>query len=230
MNIEMTTGNENIDQGERIISVLAGSWLLYKSIKNLRKHPFLGLQGVAASGLMLYRGATGVCPLYKQLDIDTTDPEAINITEDITVDVPRDAVYSFWRTLSNLPKFMKHLKSVDEIDAEVSLWVANTPGGLVDLKWNAEITREIEGEYIGWQSVEGSMVDNAGKIEFRDSLNGIGTEIHIEIDYFPPAGSVGRGIASLFNGVFEKIIREDVQGFKTYAEAEDFKTYAGLNL
>jgi hypothetical protein len=27
------------------------------------------------------------------------------------------------------------------------------------------------------------MIDNAGKVEFRETLNGTGTELHIEIDY-----------------------------------------------
>ena len=72
------------------------------------------------------------------------------------------------------------------------------------------------------------MIDNAGKVEFNDTLNGMGTELLIEINYFPPAGSVGRGLTSLFNGVFEKMIREDVQNFKTYAEQADFKRFAGL--
>lgn len=223
-----TTGKENIDQGERVVSLLAGTWLLYKSLKKIGRHPLLGIQGVAAGGMMLYRGATGVCPVYKYLGKDTTDPEAINITEDIVVNAPVDKVYAFWRDLSNLPKFMQHLKSVEELGDHVSLWTANTPGGLVDLSWNAEITREEAGEYLGWQSLAGSMIDNAGKVEFKETLNGTGTELHIEIDYFPPAGSVGRGIASLFNGIFERMIREDIQRFKTYAEETDFKQYAGL--
>lgn len=222
------TGKENIDQGERIVSVLAGGWLLYKSLKKIGTHPILGLQGAVAGGLMLYRGATGVCPVYQQIGKDTTDPEAINITEDITVNVPVDKVYAFWRDLSNLPKFMKHLKSVEELSSEVSVWKANTPGGLIDLKWNAQITREEAGAYIGWQSLEDSMIDNAGKVEFRETLNGTGTDLHIEIDYFPPAGSVGRGITSLFNGAFERMIREDIQNFKAHVETEDFKRYAGL--
>lgn len=225
-----TTGKENIDQGERVVSLLAGSWLLYKSLKKIGKHPFLGLQGAAAGGLMLYRGVTGICPIYQRIGKDTTDPQAISIVENIVVNAPKDKVYAFWRELSNLPKFMKHLKSVEEASDKVSLWTANTPGGLLDLNWNAEITREETGVYLGWQSLEGSMIDNAGKVEFRDTLNGTGTELHIEIDYFPPAGSVGRGIASLFNGIFERMIREDIQRFKSYAEESDFKQYAGLAL
>lgn len=223
-------GNENIDQAERLISALAGGWLLYKSLKNIVKHPIMGLQGSAAAGLLLYRGATGVCPIYDRLSIDHSDVRAINITEDLVVNAPRDKVYAFWRNLSNLPKFMTHLKSVEELNAGVSLWTANTPGGLFDLEWNAEVTREEEGEYLGWQSLSGSMIDNAGKIEFRDALNGLGTEIHIEIEYFAPAGSLGRGLASLFNGIFEKMILEDIRSFKTYVEEADFKAYSGLSV
>ncbi|MES2458747.1 MAG: SRPBCC family protein [Bacteroidota bacterium] len=224
------TGKENIDQGERLVSVLAGGWLLYKSLKNIGKHPFVGLQGVAASGLLLYRGATGVCPLYKQLGKDTTDPQAINISEDITVNIPKDKAYSYWRDFSNLPRFMKHLKSVEELGSDISVWTARTPGGLVDLTWNAQITREQEGSYIGWQSLDDSMIDNAGKVEFKETLNGTGTELHIEIDYFPPAGSIGRGITSLFNGAFERLIREDIQNFKAHAESAEFRKYAGLEI
>ena len=218
----------NIDNGERALSLLAGSYLLYKSLKNITKHPILGLQGAAASGLLIYRGATGVCPLYKRLNMDTTDPEAIHIAETITVNAPREKVYAFWRELSNLPKFMKHLKEVKEFSDTESKWVAHTPGHMVDVSWSAEITHEEEGKYLGWQSTADSMIENAGKVEFNDTLNTIGTQLHIEISYFPPAGSVGRGIASLFNGVFEKMIRSDIQNFKFYAEHADFMNYAGI--
>lgn len=37
---------ENIDRGERIIFLLAGSWLLYQSLKKIDKHPFFGLQAI----------------------------------------------------------------------------------------------------------------------------------------------------------------------------------------
>lgn len=222
-------GDQNIDTGERILSIVGGTYLLYKSLKKLGKHPLLAIQGTAASGLLLYRGATGVCPIYQRLDIDTTDPQAINITESITVNVPKEKVYAFWREFSNLPKFMEHLKEVTEQNENDSHWVANTPGNIIPLSWNAEITHEEKGAYIGWQSTDGSMVENAGKVTFTDTLNHIGTELHVEINYFPPAGSVGRGITSLFNGVFEKMIRADIQNFKSYVEHTDFKNYAGLD-
>ncbi len=223
------TKDQNIDQGERLISVLGGSYMLYKSLANIYKHPLLGIQGTLVSGLLLYRGVTGVCPVYQQMGKDTTDPEAITIIEDIIVNVPRDKVYKFWRDFSNLPKFMEHLKQVTELSEVESAWEAHTPGHIIPLKWNAEITREEENTYLGWQSLENSMIENAGKVEFKDTLNHIGTALHIEISYFPPAGSVGRGLTSFFNGVFEKMIRKDIQSFKAYVEHEDFQNFAGLS-
>lgn len=219
----------NIDQSERVLSLFGGSILLYKSLKQLGKHPIVALQGAAAGGLLIYRGATGVCPLYTRLGIDTTDPQAINISEKVTVNVNREKVYAFWRELSNLPKFMSHLKQVTETSPTQSHWTANTPGQLIDLDWHAEITHEEPGRYIGWQSTKDAMIQNAGKVTFSNALNQIDTEIHVEISYFPPAGSVGRGLTSLFNGVFEKMIRQDILDFKTYVEELDFRTYIGLS-
>jgi len=217
--------SENVNTPERIVSVLAGAFLAYKSISTFTKHPYLALQEALVSGLLVYRGASGYCPVYAGLGKDSTDPSAIHISERFIVNKPKEEVFAFWRSLENLPRFMKHLASVEERDSKTSYWRANLPGEIVKLSWNAEITREEENSYIGWQSVEGSMVDNAGKVEFNDALNGSGTELNIEISYFPPAGSLGQGIAKLLNGVFENMIRKDITNFKHYVEGEDYKTY-----
>jgi len=217
--------NANVDTTERFLSILAGTVIAYKALSQIRKHPIIALQEAMVGGVLLYRGATGVCPIYSRIGKDNTDTPAITITERFIVDKPREEVYAFWRNLENLPRFMKHLASVEEQSENRSQWKANLPGELVKLTWNAEITREEENSYIGWQSVEGSMVDNAGKVEFSDALNGSGTELNVEISYFPPAGSLGQGIARLLNRVFEDKIREDVTNFKHFVEGEEYKTY-----
>lgn len=216
---------ENVNSTERLLSIAAGTFIFYKGIKQIFNHPFIGLQEAAVGGILLYRGATGFCPIYNKIGKDSTDLQAIRITERFIVDRPRDEVYSFWRNLENLPRFMKHLHSVVEMDATHSNWSANIPNDLLKVNWKAEITREEQNNYIGWQSVEGSMIDNAGKVEFSDAINGLGTELNVEINYFPPAGAVGRGVAKLLNGLFEKMVREDITNFKHYVEGEDYKVY-----
>ena len=217
--------NANVDTPERLLSILAGTVITYKALSQIRKHPLIAFQEAMVGGVLLYRGATGICPIYSRLGKDNTDTPAITISERFIVDKPREEVYAFWRNLENLPRFMKHLASVEEQSEIRSQWKANLPGELVKLTWNAEITREEENSYIGWQSVEGSMVDNAGKVEFSDALNGSGTELNVEISYFPPAGSLGQGIARLLNRVFEDKIRQDVTNFKHFVEGEEYKTY-----
>lgn len=216
---------ENVNTTERLLSIAAGTFVFYKGIKQLFSHPLIGLQEVAVGGVLLYRGATGFCPVYDRIGKDTTDLQALRITERFIVDRPRDEVYSFWRNLENLPRFMKHLSSVVEMDSTNSKWSANIPNDVLKISWNAEITREEQNSYIGWQSVEGSMIDNAGKVEFSDAMNGLGTELNIEINYFPPAGNIGRGVAKLLNGVFEKMVREDITNFKHYVEGQEYQTY-----
>ncbi len=222
---KLQSKNGNVNMPERLLSIAGGAFIAYKGLKQLKKHPVIALEEAMVGGVLLYRGATGFCPVYAAMNKDSADTGAINISESLIVNRPRAEVYAFWRKLENLPKFMKHLSSVEEQDNKRSQWRANLPGEIVKLTWNAEITREEEGSYIGWQSVEGSMVDNAGKVRFADAINGTGTELTIDISYFPPAGSLGQGIARLLNGVFEKMVREDIQNFKNYLEGEDYKTY-----
>jgi uncharacterized membrane protein len=217
----------NVESSERVLSTIAGAFLFYKGITQLIKHPIIGIQEALVGGVLIYRGATGYCPIYAKLGKDSTDVEAVRITETFIVNRPRSEVYSFWRKLENLPKFMKHLALVEQIDEKVSHWKAKIPGDLVTVSWNAEITREEESKYIGWQSVAGSQIDNAGKVEFEDAANG-GTQLNVEINYFPPAGNVGRGIAKLFNNVFDSMVSEDILNFKHYVEGEEYQSYSSI--
>jgi len=220
-----TKGRTNINTGERVISIAAGGLLFYKGLTQAFKHPFFALQEAAAGGFLLFRGATGYCPIYAKIGKDTTDPEAVSITERLVVDRPKEEIYQFWRKLENLSRFMKHLESVEQLDDNISHWKIKTPGSMLNISWNAEITREEENAYIGWQSVSGSQIDNAGKVEFKDAASGIGTELNIEINYFPPAGGIGHGAAKLLNGVFKKMVHDDIMNFKHYIEGEDYRQY-----
>ncbi len=215
----------NVNVSERILSVIGGAYLAYKSIENFREHPFISIQEAVAAGLLLYRGASGFCPAYALFDKNSTRSGAVHITGKFIVDRPRPEVYAFWRRLENLPRFMKHLASVEEYDRTRSHWRANLPGEIVKLSWNAEIVEEDQNNYIGWRSLEGSMVDNAGKVTFHDAIEGTGTELTVDIRYYPPAGSLGQGVARLLNGLFENMVREDVANFASYVEGEEYKTY-----
>jgi uncharacterized membrane protein len=213
---------KNINQAERIVSFASGSYMLYKALSGNKSK----VKTLAASYL-IFRGATGYCPLYHALKIDETKAvENIRVKSFITVNKPRLAVYAFWRQLSNLPLFMKHLESVTLTDTDHAIWKAKIPGKLGTLDWTSEITEEVAGEYISWKSVEGSQVENMGVVQFKDAGK-FGTEVHIELSYHAPAGAIGEGIAKLLNPVLERMIKEDIKNFRKYFETGEVPTYEG---
>ena len=206
----------NVNSGERVASVATGTFLI---IDSLRKRNKLSILEAAAGGYLLFRGASGHCPMYSLAGKHhLADPvKNINIKTVLYVNRPSKEVYNFWRNLSNLPLFMQHIKSIKNIDDTHSKWKASLPGHLGSIKWKAAIVKDVPGRFLGWNSLPGSTIENAGKVEFRQTNDG-GTELRVLISYRAPLGILGAGIAKLFNPAFQKIIEGDIKSFKCYIE------------
>ncbi|HZY37660.1 MAG TPA: SRPBCC family protein [Mucilaginibacter sp.] len=217
-----TPAEINLNWPERYISVAAGVKLSFSGIRNLFKSPFSSLLKLGAGGYLLNRGITGHCELYSQAGKHSLSPVNINIKSSFVVNKPRAAVYNFWRKLDNLPLFMNHLESVDVIDHERSHWVLKLPTGVASVSWDAEIVADVPYELIGWSSLPDSIIDNAGKIRFRDAADG-GTLIDMVITYQPPAGGLGASVAHILNPVFKNMVDTDVQNFKQYMDLADME-------
>ncbi len=208
----------NISTGERIVSVLGGLTLVSVAVRNMKNpRSILMLLG---GGYLMVRGATGYCSLNKRLQRNTVykKASAIQISNTVTIDKPRSEVYAFWRKLENLPRFMRHLANVMQIDEKRSHWTAVMPRGLGRISWQAEITDDRPDEYIAWESLPGSLIDNAGSVVFRDATVGEGTEVTAVISYRLPAGDAGALAAKLINPVAEQLIRGDLRRFKSIIE------------
>lgn len=208
----------NLDWPERYTSVLVGASLFSSGLKNLISHPLTNLIKSAAGGYLLYRGLTGHCPLYSSIGKYNTTPRNVNIRSSFSVARPRTEVYDFWRQLDNLPLFMRHLKKVTVLSPVRSHWEVKLP--VAQVSWDAEIVEDQPGFMIGWHSVPGSTIHNAGKVEFRDAPGGNGTIVNVVISYTPPAGGLGTAVGQLLTPVFEKMVREDVGNFKSYMEGQ----------
>lgn len=211
----------NLNWPERYTSIIGGVKLGFSGFKNIFSNPFASVLKIGAGGYLLSRGITGHCELYKRIGKLSTHPININIRSTFTVNKPRHKVYSFWRKLDNLPLFMKHLESVDMLDAKRSHWVLKLPTELATVSWNAEIVHDEPNEMIGWSSLPGSIIDNAGKIRFQDTPDGKGTIVDVVISYQPPAGGFGAGIAKILNPVFKNMVDRDVQNFKQYMDIDN---------
>ncbi len=161
-----------------------------------------------------------------EAEVIVLTPDAIEATKRglrkvrhaVTVNRPAHELYAFWRDFENLPVFMRHLESVTNLDGGRSHWVTRGPGG-AKVEWDAELVADVPGEMIAWQSLPGADVRNAGTVRFIPVPAGRGTEVHVELDYSPPAGSLGAVVAKLFRAEPGQQVRDDLKAFKSVMEA-----------
>ncbi len=211
----LTLNTPMLGKTERAISAIGGSLLIYFVSRKRKTESLL----IAAGGYMLYRAISGNCPVSDVIRSDGRDrrPSNVNVRTQVTVNAPRPEVYAFWRRLENLPLFMKHLESVDELSDSISAWKIRIPGGLGDVRWEAEIVRDVRDKELTWQSARGAGIENAGKINFSDAPSG-GTRIDVMISYRAPMGVLGERLSRLLTPVFRELIENDIMGFKHYLE------------
>ena len=226
----------NVGRGERIVSIAAGSIL---AALGLYRRSLPGLLSAGVGGSLLYRGATGHCHLYDALGLDTArrpgarDDEdlhdrGIHVEQAFLINKSPEELYSFWRDLENLPSFLRHVKSIRVLDDLRSHWVVDAPriaGGKVE--WDAEITKDEPNAFIAWRSLPGSQVATTGQIRFAQAMGDRGTEVHVFMEYLPPAGKVGHWIATLFGSSPKTLIREDLRNFKRFQELGEIPTVRG---
>jgi uncharacterized membrane protein len=124
-------------------------------------------------------------------------------------------LFRYWRNFENLPKFMQHLESVAMREEGVSHWVAKGPAG-TKVEWDARIINEVEDKLIAWQSLKGSDISTAGSVNFDE--NDGNTVVHIHMQYSPPGGKVGAGIAYAFGEEPNIQVQEDLRRFKWLME------------
>jgi uncharacterized membrane protein len=225
----------NVADLERWASAVSGALLTAYGIKQLKERAPSGAAIAAAGGALIYRGATGHCSVYAATGINTADdqararlagPRGVNVEDVTTIYASPAELYAYWRNLELLPRFMNHLVSVKQLDSCRSHWVAKAPAGR-KVEWHAEIVNEIPGELIAWRTLPGSDVVSAGSVQFKRATAGRGTEVHVRLQYDPPAGKVGATIAWMLGHDPSQAIREDLRRFKQLMETGEVPTIKG---
>jgi uncharacterized membrane protein len=161
--------------------------------------------------------AAGITALDVYCSGELADRRAapMHIATSITIDRPPEALYAFWRDLTNLPRVMPHLKSIRVIDPQRSHWTAQGPDGSIE--WVSEIIDDKPNERLAWRSLEDSPVYNAGSVRFDASRDGSGTRVTVELLYDPPTGTVGASLSKLLGRSGE--IRADLAAFQRLIES-----------
>lgn len=216
----------NVGPAERKVSLAGGAALALSGLRCLSRRNYAsGLAMIAAGGMFLYRGQTGYCGLYDAMGVDTmhTQPGGLRIEKAVTIGLPPDEVYEFWRNLANLPRFMKHLEAVEVTGPRTSHWRATGPGG-ISAEWDAEMMEDTPGQQISWHSVGEADIPNKGSVEFKEAPGNRGTEVKVTIDYYPPGGAAGKAAAKIAHGINAQQLEEDLKRLKQILEVGEETT------
>ena len=184
------------DRNDRGLTAFAAA-----SVLGVTALDFMCAQRLGASDAAASRGAS----------------RGVRVEKSTTINRSIEEVYAFWRDFQNFPKFMRHLESVEILGDKRSRWRAKAPAGMT-VEWEAETLQDRENEWIAWRSLPGSQVENSGSVRFQRAPGARGTEVRVQLDYQPPAGTLGRGIAWLFGEEPEQQVKDDLHRFKQLLE------------
>lgn len=212
--------SRNIGAAERAVSLFAGSWL---TLRGLRSRSWAGISMALLGGVLAYRGAKGHSRVYRRIGIVRPNGP-LEIVQSVTIYRPPEEVYGYWRRLENLPKFMRHIRSVVEQSPTRSHWVAQGLGVGKTIEWDSEIIDDVPNERIRWRSLPNGGVMHNGEVRFVRAPGDRGTEVHVEMHYRPP---VGIALAALLYPVNRQMVKEDMRRLKWLLEAGEIPTTEG---
>jgi uncharacterized membrane protein len=153
----------------------------------------------SVAGVTALDVVTGVLNARKQ----SSAREAV--IETITVYRPPADVYAAWRDFEQFPRFMNWLESVRDLGNGLTEWTAKLPVGGTTT-WTAVTTEDRPGQRISWRTIENAKVPSHGTVLFKPTLDGMATEIEVEMQYDVPGS---RALGALFAKL---ATREQVNG------------------
>jgi uncharacterized membrane protein len=209
------TSTVNVVDVERWASAVGGALLI---VDGLRNQAAQGARSIRRRGCRGRRGADvsrrdrslrrvcgdGISTAGDETRARLAGSRGVNVEEVTTINASPAELYVFWRKLESLPRFMKHLLSVTQLDPRRSHWVAKGPAGR-KIEWDAKIVNEIPGELIAWRTLPGSELVSAGSVQFKRASGGRGAEVRVRLQYDPPAGKLGATVAWLLKPHGEKV-------------------------
>ncbi len=189
------------------VAALLGSALQLRSVRRFRR----GRIALGGTALTL-----GVLAAQQLLIATGKRVRPVQFDTSITVRRAHSEVYAYWRELEHLPEFMTHLQSVS-VQGNVSRWRAKPVAGL-ELEWQAEIVQDRQGEGFSWRSLPGSSPSTRGAVRFATAPGGRGTEVHLHLEYEPPAGALGRAFVRLLGALPALQLEADLRRLKQILE------------
>lgn len=208
----------NVSRTGRWVSGIAGICLLSKAGSrkiSLGARIVNGLSG----GYLLYRGLSGNCLVKAAWNDSGSYTRSVNIRSSIFIDQPPEVVYSFWRDLANLQRAMNHIDYVEAVDQWHAIWILRFAPHLPTANMQTEIVHDIPNRELSWQTMPGSDIFHAGKLEFIP-LTDNATRLEVMLSYKPAGGAIGETLAHAFTPLFRSMVKKDIKRVKSVLEKE----------
>ena len=137
------------------------------------------------------------------------------IDSSIEVGAPVQEVYDYWKTLENLPQFMKNIEEVRPTGPDTTHWVVKGPLGY-RAEFDARTTQNKPNEAIGWNSVNGD-VQTSGQVRFKE-VAPERTRVEVQMNYWDAPGGKAGEVASRVVANPQVMVQQDLQNFKEILE------------
>jgi uncharacterized membrane protein len=186
----------NVPRWERIASVVVGSGLAAWGVSRMvgvgrkEQHVVRGVLATLLGAALVERGVSGRCGVYRMRSVR----KGIEVRRAVTIQCTPQEVYELWRDLTNLPRFMHHVKSVDALSDKISRWVVQA--GPKTFEWQAEIVEDTPARRLRWSSLPGGDIEHEGSVDMYPAPAGRGTVVEVKMRYKPPGGLFVMGMLS----------------------------------
>lgn len=215
----------NVGDRERIASAAAGAALL--SIALVRRG-LVGAAAGAAGAILVLRGATGRCSVYRTLGKSSAaqprDAEReITIARSVTIGAEPDAVRELLRDPGRIRAIFDRITGID-VEGDVWHLAARAPGGR-ELSWNA--LRSEEGDTIAWRSQPEAIFEHELRITLVPAPGARGTEVRATLRLRPPGGVAGSVVAHVMSGITARGLGSVLRRLQMALETGEIATTAG---
>lgn len=143
------------------------------------------------------------------------------IQESMDIQAPVSACYDQWMKFEDFPRFMMHVRSVENIGVNQWRWTVDGPFG-APIEWEAVMDGNEQDRVISWHTVSDSMLGTQGQVSFEpissNAITSTSTRVTVSIQYAPPAGPLGEALANLLSNP-SQMLKDSLKNFKQLMES-----------
>jgi len=221
--------NTNVGAAERLVSMALGGVLVAWAF---RKRSPATIAAGAVGAYLIYRGASGQGRGYGALGGNTAattktggqiSSAAPAIQRSITINRSPEELFAFWSNPENLARIMAHFAEVTPDGGDVTRWKVRGPMSQM-FEWSSRQTAEEPGRKLSWQSLPGGTIATRGNVTFKPGPESKGTEATLWVQFEPPLGAVGEGLAKTLQMLPRAIAGQALRRFKSLVETGEIPT------